>query len=255
MEKIASSHELIPKSKMSTYPIPRLKENFHFIESTYRLLNEHADKGIDVHPAGEWLLDNFYAIEETIQGVEKEMTPKKYKSFIGANHAGFSRIYVLASEIVSHTDGSISEEVLERAILRYQKRKTLQMDEIWNFCLFLNIALIENIRNICEKIYSAQIQKYKVESILERLVEGKPHREQNYAAGTRDIDHLQAISHNQMRYPFIEYMSYRLKQYGKKALPYLNILEEEVRKMGMTVSEVIQKEHFDIAVRKSVFGE
>ena len=52
-----------------------------------------------------------------------------------------------------------------------------------------------------------------------------------------------------MRYPFIEYMSYRLKQYGRRALPYLNILEEQVNKMGMTISEVIQKEHFDIAVR------
>ena len=53
-----------------------------------------------------------------------------------------------------------------------------------------------------------------------------------------------------MRYPFIEYMSHRLKQHGKKALPYLEILEEQVNKMGMTISEVIQKEHFDIAVRK-----
>ncbi|MCL2354530.1 MAG: hypothetical protein FWC68_01305 [Oscillospiraceae bacterium] len=48
-------------------------------------------------------------------------------------------------------------------------------------------------------------------------------------------------------------MSYRLKQYGRKALPYLNILEEQVNKMGMSISEVIQKEHFDIAVRQSVF--
>ena len=56
-----------------------------------------------------------------------------------------------------------------------------------------------------------------------------------------------------MRYPFIEYMSYRLKQYGRKTLPYLNVLEEQVSKMGMTISEVIQKEHFDIAVRKSIF--
>jgi len=52
-----------------------------------------------------------------------------------------------------------------------------------------------------------------------------------------------------MCYPFIEYMSYKLKQYGKKALPYLNVLEDQVNKMGMTISEVIQKEHFDMAIR------
>ena len=53
-----------------------------------------------------------------------------------------------------------------------------------------------------------------------------------------------------MRYPFIEYMSYILKRYGKKGYSYLKALEETVEMAGTTVSEVIQKEHFDIAVRK-----
>jgi len=39
-------------------------------------------------------------------------------------------------------------------------------------------------------------------------------------------------------------MSYKLKQYGKKALPYLNVLEDQVNKMGMTISEAIRKRAF-----------
>ena len=50
-------------------------------------------------------------------------------------------------------------------------------------------------------------------------------------------------------------MSYRLKQYGKKAMPYLNVLENQVNKMGMTTSEAIQKEHFDIAIRESEYWQ
>ncbi len=57
-----------------------------------------------------------------------------------------------------------------------------------------------------------------------------------------------------MKYPFIEYLSYRLKKYGKKAYPFLMVLEEQVNKMGMTVSEVVEKEHFDIALRKVAIG-
>jgi hypothetical protein len=56
----------------------------------------------------------------------------------------------------------------------------------------------------------------------------------------------------ELKYPFIEYMSYKLKQYGKQGLPYLNILEKEVNKRGITISDAIKKEHFDIAVRKSI---
>ena len=35
------------------------------------------------------------------------------------------------------------------------------------------IAIIENITDICLKIYSSQMQKYKVEQIAERLIENK----------------------------------------------------------------------------------
>ena len=55
----------------------------------------------------------------------------------------------------------------------YQKRKTLNMDEIWNIELFIKIAIIENIKDICEKIYASQMQKYRAENIIERLVELK----------------------------------------------------------------------------------
>ena len=40
----------------------------------------------------------------------------------------------------------------------------------------------------------------------------------------------------------------------EKAYPFLNILEEQVSKMGTEISEVIKKEHFDIAVRKVSVG-
>ena len=34
----------------------------------------------------------------------------------------------------------------------------------------------------------------------------------------------------EMKYPFIEYMSYKLKRYGKKGTRYLKVLEEIVEK-------------------------
>ena len=54
--------------------------------------------------------------------------------------------------------------------------------------------------------------------------------------------------------PYIEYLSYRLNQYGKKGNPYIRILEDQVSKTGTTVSEIIKKEHFDIAIKKLLIG-
>lgn len=255
LQKIASNHNLSNKSQKDTYPVPQMLENFKTIEQVYNLLNEHLELGISIHPAGEWLLDNLYIIEETVKQIEKELTLKKYINFVGvANgpYKGFARIYVLASEIVAYTDNKIERKDLEDYLASYQTKKTLSMEEIWNIGIFLQIAIIENIREICEKIYSCQIQKYKAESIAERLVENKAKTEQNFKIN--QIKKLEKDVFKDMKYPFIEHMSYILKRYGKKGYSYLRALEEVVEMAGNTVSEVIKKEHFDIAVRKVSIG-
>ena len=250
LEKIASSHNTTTKSQKDTYPIPQMLENFKTIQEVYNVLNEHLKLGINVHPAGEWLLDNFYIIEETVKTIQKELTLKKYQNFIGlatGPYKGFARIYVLAAQIVAYSENKIEKTNLEDYLISYQNKKTLSMDEIWNIGLFLQIAIIENIADISLKIYSSQIQKQKAENIAQRIIENK--EKTNIKIRSNNIK-LQ----EDMRYPFIEYMSYMLKRYGKKANAYLNILEEVVEKLGTTVSEVIKREHFEIAIQKVLIG-
>ena len=251
LAKLASDNILKNKSDKNTYPIPRLKENFEYITDVYNLLSEHLKLEIPIHPAGEWILDNYYIIEKTVKTIIKDMPLKKYRNFIGlenGTYKGFARAYVLAGEIVAYTDGVIDRDNLSDLLESYQSKKNLSMDEIWNIGIFLQIALIENIRGICEKIYSSQIQKYKVENIIERLVENK--QELKF----KNVSSNKNYSHGEMKYPFIEYMSYRLKQYGRQAYAFLNILEEQTNKMGLSITEVIQKEHFDIALKKVSMG-
>ena len=126
------------------------------------------------------------------------------------------------------------------------------MDEIGSLGLFLQIAIIENIREICEKIYSAQLQKYRVENIVERLVENKKKDELQFKS--LKLYKTKVNEYGEMKYPFIEYMSYKLKKYGKTAYPFINILEQQVNKMGTDISDIIQAEHFDIAVKKVSIG-
>lgn len=68
--------------------------------------------------------------------------------------------------MVAYTDGKINSENLEYMLQAYQTKKTLSMNEIWNIGLFIQIALIENIREICETIYMSQMQKSRVEEII-----------------------------------------------------------------------------------------
>ena len=252
LEKIASDHILTEKSAKDTYPIPRLKENFFVIKEIYKLLNEQIKQEIPIHPAGEWILDNLYVIEEIVKNISKELTLKKYTDFLGLANGrfkGFARVYVLATEMVAYTDGKINSENLEYMLQAYQTKKTLSMNEIWNIGLFIQIALIENIREICETIYMSQMQKSRVEEII-----CKYFGEEKKKSRTVILPKIMLIENGQVKNAFIEYMSYRLKKMGSKAYAYLNILEDEVAKTGSDIYEVVKKEHFDIAVKKVSVG-
>ena len=110
LEKIASNHNTMAKTPKDTYPIPQLIENFKTIEEVYNLLNEHLKLGINIHPAGEWLLDNFYIIEETVKQIQKELSLNKYTNFVGianGEYKGFARIYIYTAQIVAYLDTEI----------------------------------------------------------------------------------------------------------------------------------------------------
>lgn len=255
MEKLASDNVLKSNSSKETYPVPTLIENFEFITKVYNLLGEHLKLGINIHPAGEWLLDNYYIIEETVKQITQELTKKKYTNFVGlanGSYKGMARIYFLAVHMCACTDNHIEKNNLLYMLRAYQNKKSLSMEEIWNIGMFLQIAILENIAEVCKKIYSSQMQKYRVEGIVERIIEGKSKGEQRFS---EDMSYRSAkFGFGEMKYPFIEYMSYRLKRLGKKAYGYLDALEEQVKKLGTTISDVIKKEHFDIALRKITIG-
>ena len=253
IEKTASDHNTKLYSNKNTYPIPNLIEDYKFILETYNLLTKHLKLGIKIHSAGEWILDNFYVVEETVKTIQKELPIKKYKNLIGLsneNYYGFARSYVLSEEIVAFSDCKIDREIIDIALNAYQRKKLLNMEELCNIGIFLKISLISHIRKLCEKIYSSQIQKYKAESILERIVEKKS---ANNLKFTNTSKYLKIKDEN-FKYSFIEYLSYKLKKYGKDAIAYQNILSKEVKRLGLSINEVIQKEHFHIANIKITMG-
>ena len=62
----------------------------------------------------------------------------------------------------------------------------------------MQIALVEKIREICEKIYFSQMQKYRAENIIERLVE----RKQELKCKNLSEYRARVKGYGEMKYPF-----------------------------------------------------
>lgn len=103
--------------------LARLADNEAVIRRVYDILASAVRSENRITPAAEWLLDNFYLIEEQIQ-IAKNHLPEKYSSELprlsSETMGSVPRVYELALEIVSHGDGHIDANSLSHFISSYQ---------------------------------------------------------------------------------------------------------------------------------------
>jgi len=120
---LAASHELSKRSGGDRL-LARLSENEALIGSTCEGLTEAVKEGRQITPASEWLLDNFYLIEDQIRTARRHL-PKDYSKELprlakGAPE-GTPRVYQIALEIIAHGDGRVDPESLSRFVEAYQE--------------------------------------------------------------------------------------------------------------------------------------
>ena len=92
----------------------RLADNEQVLIRAYELVTRAEAEGRRIAPAGEWLLDNFYLIEEQIRMAKRHL-PKGYSRelprLLDGPSAGLPRVYDIALETISHGDGRVDVEV------------------------------------------------------------------------------------------------------------------------------------------------
>ncbi|MCY6958910.1 GH36-type glycosyl hydrolase domain-containing protein [Clostridium brassicae] len=164
-EKRASSRRKLIKS---------LDKSYENIIKGYEYIEDNAKYKKDVPPAAEWLLDNLYLIEKEYKHIKYNMPNKYYKHLPVISKGmmkGYPRIYHIAVELVSHTDGRIDEDTVERFIKAYQSNTILSSGELWALPIMLRIALIQNIGNITQNIVFSQEEKRRADHISNRLID------------------------------------------------------------------------------------
>nr|WP_165930910.1 glucoamylase family protein [Paralcaligenes ureilyticus] len=149
-QRLASSHKLSSASAQDQL-LARLSDNERMLGEACALLLTAVEANRQVEPASEWLLDNFYFIEEQIRTAKRHL-PKGYSRGLprlskGVS-AGLPRVYDIALEITSHSDARLDPESLSRFVAAYQKITPLKLGELWAIPIMLRLALIENLRRV-----------------------------------------------------------------------------------------------------------
>src|SRR5579872_829595 len=240
-KSLAASHELSP-GPVRDRLLARLAENDGVLTGVCSLLAEAVQANRRLTPAGEWLLDNFYLIEEQIRTAERHL-PKGYSqelpSLLNGVSAGLPRVYDIALETISHGDGRVDPESLTSFVTAYQTVTALKLGELWAIPIMLRLALIENLRRVGARVAADRIDRNHADSWADRMTEIAEKDAKNLILMIADM----ARSGPPMVSSFVAEFARRLQgQSPALALP-LTWMEQQLSESGQTIEQLVQSEN------------
>ena len=239
--EIARSHPVGKSVKSLHWLVRRMNDNFDLITSVYRELNADVKVMFPTAPASEWLLDNFYIIEEQVKLIRKNLSRGQYSRLPVLTRGylkGYPRVYAIALELIAHSDGRMDEKTLISFINAYQSQSLLSMGELWALALMLRIALVENIRYICENISNSRQDWHYAEKLVSEITAIGADEKGIAAALNEQLGRQKVISPS-----FVEHLLQRLRKHGKGVSAITHLLDLRLHEENTSTEEITGLEH------------
>ena len=232
-QKLARTHKLSP-DKLPYYLLKRLGDNEAVITQNCYELN--AGKKNSIMPAGEWLLDNYYLIEEQIRIVRQHL-PKSFGKGLPSLTSPHNcpRIYDVASEAIAHGDGRWDTASMTSYISAYQQVTPLTLGEVWALPGMLRLALIENLRRVSMEVVKAQQERSLADSWITRIFECAENAPADLILVIADM----ARSRPPLSSAFVAELVRRLQGHGNALALPLTWVEQRLAEQGVTTDELI----------------
>jgi len=222
--------------------LTRLAENEDLLLGVHNLLTEAIKANRRITPAGEWLLDNFYLIEEQIRTARRHL-PKGYSRelprLLDGPSAGLPRVYDIAQETISHGDGRVDPESLSRFVAAYQTVTALRLGELWAIPIMLRLALIENLRRVAARIATDRTDRNYADYWADRMTEIAEKDPKSLILVIADM----ARSDPPMKSAFVAELLRRLQGLGPALALPLTWIEQRLSESGQTTKQLVQSEN------------
>ena len=220
--------------------LARLRENEAILQA-YNRATLVADKSRRVTPASEWLLDNFYLIEEQIQLARRHL-PRNYSRELPRLTRGPSarlpRVYDLALELISHVDAEIDAEHLNVFVSSYQAVHPLNLGELWAIPIMLRLALIDNLRRIAAHLTTDRKDRDLADFWADRI----QHVVETDPSGLIVVVARMAEAELPLSIAFVTEFSQRLSKLDQTAHMARSWLEQRLAEQGISVEQSAQME-------------
>ena len=239
-ESLAAAQRSTEKPARGRNLLPRVRENGRVLLAAYRNIVEAVREKSEITPAEEWLLDNFFVVDEQLRAIRDHLPGSYYRLLpkIAEGHLrGYPRVYALAWAYVAHTDSRFGPETLQRFVGAYQRIQPLTIGEIWAVAIHLRVALVENVRRLSEQIIRARQARAGADELADRLlgVSGQ------LAQPADDV--LSGLDDAPLAGAFAVQLIQRLRDQDPSIRPALTWINEKLSAQGTSANEVVAQEH------------
>ncbi len=222
--------------------LARLVTNEDVLIEVRDLVAEAVKTSRRITPAGEWLLDNFYLIEEQIR-MAKRLLPKGYARGLprlkDGPSKGLPRVYDIALETISHADGRVDPESLSAFVAAYQTVAALRLGELWAIPIMLRLALIENLRRVATRIAADRIDRNHADHWADTITETAERDPKSLILAVADM----ARSNPPMVSSFVAEFTRRLQGRGAPLALPLTWIEQQLSESCLTIEQLVQSEN------------
>ncbi|MCV9966232.1 protein ndvB [Pararhizobium sp. BT-229] len=214
----------------------RHRENENEIFRVYKVTASDVEAGASITPAAEWLLDNHYLVEESIQEVRRDFPRKFYRQLPTLDVAGATipRTMAMAWLYVAHTHSTVSRESLTAMVAGFQNHETFKIGELWALPSILRFVLIENLRRIAIRVDRSRGMRKKANDVADQIVRlGDPEKFRSVLSEAKPL-----TADN----TFVAQLLYRLRDGSQTSGFVITWLEEQLEKRGSNVEEALVAE-------------
>ena len=172
-ESLAAAQGGMSPSGRGRRLLQRVEHNGRVLRESYRVIANAIREERAITPAAEWLVDNFYVVDEQLREIRDDLPPGFYRELpklVEGPLAGYPRVYGIAWAFVAHTDSRLDPESLRRFVRAYQRVQPLTIGELWAVAITLRVVLVENLRRLAESIVRGRAARQEADGLADELL-------------------------------------------------------------------------------------
>jgi cyclic beta-1,2-glucan synthetase len=106
----------------------------------------------------EWLLDNFYMVQQALRDIRSDMPRRFYRQLPTLDLTplvGLPRVYAVARSIIAHSDCRLNPAQMMRFLQAYQSVQPLTIGELWALPTMLRFGILETLAQAASSLAGA----------------------------------------------------------------------------------------------------